>query len=158
MDVSCATRRFMEWDDKIGGEGDGVLIGIMWILVRGEVVLVIDSWRRRKSLVDGVLKGALGALGDEVDYSLSLEEKVIILLRSGNVISLVIKWTKGVKIGGRRWGTSTRSIIILTIISMSEWTLDSINDIVNAIVKMRIMFHDVSIEMNQEHAIRKIGG
>nr|GFA23964.1 hypothetical protein [Tanacetum cinerariifolium] len=52
--------------------------------------------------------------------SLSLEEKIIILLRrSENVVSLVIEWIKGVKIGGRRWGTSTRSTIILIIISLN---------------------------------------
>ncbi|GJR98938.1 hypothetical protein Tco_0271112 [Tanacetum coccineum] len=85
--------------------------------------------------------------------SLSLEEKIIILLRrSRNVVSLIIEWMKGVKIRGGRWGIGTRSTIILIIISLSEWTHDSINDIVNAIVKMRIMFHDVSIETSQEHA------
>nr|GEU41290.1 hypothetical protein [Tanacetum cinerariifolium] len=62
-------------------------------------------------------------------YSLSLEEKIIILLRrSGDVVSLVIEWTKGVKIGGRRWGTSTRNTIILIIISLNEsrndWFVD----------------------------------
>ncbi|GJX51975.1 hypothetical protein Tco_0280344, partial [Tanacetum coccineum] len=36
--------------------------------------------------------------------------------------------------------------------SPCKWTHDSINNIVNAIVKMRIMFHDVSKETSQEHA------
>nr|GEV44620.1 hypothetical protein [Tanacetum cinerariifolium] len=40
-------------------------------------------------------------------------------------------------------------------IKLSEWTHDSINDIVNAIVKMRIDFHDVSKETCQEHTISK---
>ncbi|GJW56892.1 hypothetical protein Tco_0103623 [Tanacetum coccineum] len=35
--------------------------------------------------------------------------------------------------------------------------MDPIDDIINAIVKMRIMFHDVSKKTSQEHAIRKIG-
>ncbi|GKD20432.1 hypothetical protein Tco_1222135 [Tanacetum coccineum] len=88
-------------------------------------------------MVDGVIEGAFGALGDETWFgngsssgchggSLSLEEKVIILLRrSGNVLSLVIEWIKGVKIGGRRWGTSMRSTIILIIISLNLIRIES---------------------------------
>ncbi|GKE34144.1 hypothetical protein Tco_1453466, partial [Tanacetum coccineum] len=90
--------------------------------------------------VDGVFKGALGALDSSqclperfestfnffMDLlrlikqdSLSLEEKIIILLRrSGNVVSLVIEWMKGVKIRSGRWGIGTRSTIILIIISL----------------------------------------
>ncbi|GKC12193.1 hypothetical protein Tco_1008975 [Tanacetum coccineum] len=40
----------------------------------------------------------------------------------------------------------------------SKRTHDSINNVINAIVKMRICFHDVSIETSQEHAIWKIYG
>ncbi|GKF05670.1 hypothetical protein Tco_0036338, partial [Tanacetum coccineum] len=40
----------------------------------------------------------------------------------------------------------------------SKRTHDSINNVINAIVEMRICFHDVSIETSQEHAIWKIYG
>ncbi|GKA84246.1 hypothetical protein Tco_0805841 [Tanacetum coccineum] len=35
---------------------------------------------------------------------------------------------------------------------------DSINNVINAIVKMRICFHDVSLKTSKKHAIRKISG
>ncbi|GJZ12485.1 hypothetical protein Tco_0547715 [Tanacetum coccineum] len=68
-----------------------------------------------------------------------------------------LEQTKGVKIGGRRWGTSTRRSHHLHRHLRGKWTHDPIDDIVNSIVKMRIMFNDVSKKTSQEHAIRKIG-
>ncbi|GKD75208.1 hypothetical protein Tco_1333490 [Tanacetum coccineum] len=40
----------------------------------------------------------------------------------------------------------------------SKRTHDSINNVINAIVEVRICFHDVSIKTSQEHTIWKIGG
>ncbi|GJT75753.1 hypothetical protein Tco_1042478 [Tanacetum coccineum] len=39
----------------------------------------------------------------------------------------------------------------------SKRTHDSINNVINAIVEMRIYFHDVTIKMSQEHTVWKIG-
>nr|GEX52876.1 hypothetical protein [Tanacetum cinerariifolium] len=44
-----------------------------------------------------------------------------------------------------------------TGLSQSKWTYDSFNDIIDAIVKMRVKFHDMSKETCQEHTIRKMG-
>ncbi|GJX20551.1 hypothetical protein Tco_0223228 [Tanacetum coccineum] len=40
-----------------------------------------------------------------------------------------------------------------TSLSQSKWTHDSFNDIVDAIVKMRVKFHDMSKESSQENPI-----
>ncbi|GJV63742.1 ribonuclease H-like domain-containing protein [Tanacetum coccineum] len=134
------------------------------------------------ALVDGVFEVAFGALGDSTWFGngsfsgchgglwwlimdeeddeqsgLSLEEKIIVLLRrSGNDVFLIHNdgWMMMRQSTGFRHSTITSGISSLF---QGKWTHDPIDDIVNAIVKMRIMFYVVSKNPSQEHAIRNIG-
>ncbi|GJR63348.1 hypothetical protein Tco_1505510 [Tanacetum coccineum] len=52
----------------------------------------------------------------------------------------------------------SRSTSSLRDCLQSKRTHDSINNVINAIVEMRIYFHDVTIKTSQEHTVWKIGG
>ncbi|GJR80199.1 hypothetical protein Tco_0079775 [Tanacetum coccineum] len=92
------------------------------------------------AMVDGVFEGAFGALGDKTWFEMEA------LVDAMEVV--------GDRVLAREASSSSSS-------SPWQWVrifpMDPIDDIINAIVKMRIMFHDVSKKTSQEHAIRKIG-
>ncbi|GKB55457.1 hypothetical protein Tco_0906210 [Tanacetum coccineum] len=80
------------------------------------------------SLVDGVLEGALGALGDERELKF------------------------------RRWCIGDDHLERIYGKEMDKRTHDSLNNVIDAIIKMRIRFHDVSKKTSKKHAIRRCCG
>ncbi|GJZ78734.1 reverse transcriptase domain-containing protein [Tanacetum coccineum] len=108
--------------------------------------------------VDGVFEGAFGALGDKTWFGggsfggchgglwwLIMDEE------DDEVISFLaiqfVAQREDHHLVEKKWECRI----------IGEWTHDPIDDIVNAIIKMRVLFHDVLKKASQEHAIRKIG-
>ncbi|GJS89772.1 hypothetical protein Tco_0772408 [Tanacetum coccineum] len=165
-ELPCASRKFQGIGcAMIGGEGDGVSnwtsSGVFGERVRGPLMHYLELEVVEKLLEEEMLMSSSNHLVRVMLMMLVIWEMEYLHEKfrqhhHHHVDEMTYHDDEKMKIDGVACLATITSRS--SSLFKSKRTHDSINNVINAIVEMRICFHDVSIETSQEHAIWKICG